>query len=117
LLQSSLASPDQCIRIIQNCIQTMVAYSFSTMAYTPHDIRLMDAMIARIARRCYGLPSSFPTRAVLQPVEHFGLGTGSLLPLYIRNSARMLVLSLNDEGRLGTITRAMLIIQCKLAAE
>ena len=35
LLQGSLASPDQCIRIVQSCIQPVVAYSFSTMAYTP----------------------------------------------------------------------------------
>ncbi len=84
LLQGSLASPDQSIRIVQSCIQPVVAYSFSTMAYTANDIRLLDAMIARIARRCYGLPASFPTRAVLLPGEHYGLGVGSLLPIYVR---------------------------------
>jgi len=117
LLQGSLASSDQCIRIIQNCIQPIVSYSFPTMAYTPNDIRLLDAMIARVARRCYGLPTSFPTRAVLLPAEQYGLGVGSLLPIYVRMAARALALSLNDEGRLGVVTRAMLKLQCRLAAD
>jgi ribonuclease HI len=117
LLQGSLASPDQSIRIVQSCIQPVVAYSFSTMAYTANDIRLLDAMIARIARRCYGLPASFPTRAVLLPGEHYGLGVGSLLPIYVRIATRALILSLNDEGRLGTVTRALLRVQCQLAAD
>ena len=95
-LQGSLASPDQCIRIIQTCIQTVVAYSFPTMAYTPNDIRLMDAMIARTARRCYRLPPSFPTRAVLLPADQYGLGIGSLLPIYVRNATRALTLSMAD---------------------
>ena len=100
-LQGSLASPDQCIRIIQTCIHAVAAYSFPTMAYTPNDIRLMDAMIARTARRCYRLPPSFPTRAVLLPTEQYGLGVGSLLPIYVRNATRALILSLTDKGRLS----------------
>lgn len=41
----------------------------------------------------------------------FGLGVGSLLPTYVQRSARALVLALNDPGRLGVVTRALLKLQ------
>jgi ribonuclease HI len=110
-LATSLASPDQRLQIIRMCLQPAVAYAMAVMPYTPRDIALLDRTIANIARSSYGLKPGFPTRALLLPTDQFGLGVGSMLPHYLRKAAAALANSLNDPGRLGVVTRALLDLQ------
>lgn len=53
--------------------------------------------------------------AALQPTNALGLGVGSVRELYIRRAGKALVQALNDGGRLGAVTRAMLDLQYSMA--
>jgi hypothetical protein len=105
------ATPDQKLQMIQRLIHPAVAYSLSTMAYTQADMATLDAIITRAVRTCYKLPKYLPSQAIVLPPEAFGLGVGSLRELYAVKAARCLTLSLNDTGRLGITTRALLKLQ------
>lgn len=110
-LATSLASPRQRLHVLRTCVKAQAAYGLACMPYTVADLRLVDAAIARAARRCCGLPRGLPTRSVLLPTLLYGMGVGSLLTDYVQKAACSLVRSLNDEGRLGTVTRALLARQ------
>jgi hypothetical protein len=81
------------------------------MAYTPADILEFDRLLARIAKQCYGLPRNFPIEAVLKPVTQCGLGLGSLLSDYGAKAGKIYINCLNDPGRLGAVSRALLAAQ------
>jgi exonuclease III/ribonuclease HI len=114
-IATSLATPGQRLRMLQQCVHSSVAYAFAAMPYTKQDIATLDTTLAGYAKKCYGLPRSFPTRTTLLSVEEYGLGLGSLLPQYARVAHRALVLALNDDGRLGAVTRALLPKQHSVA--
>jgi ribonuclease HI len=116
-IAESLASPDQKLNMVRTLLQPFVAYSLSVMAYTPQDIAGLDALIAGVAKRCYGLKLGFPNRAILAPADRMGLGIGTIRTLYVAKAAKALVQSLNDEGRLGVVTRSMLHLQSYYAGE
>ena len=108
---ASRATPDQKIRIIKQLLHPAIAYSLSTMAYTSADLAKLDSIISSAARRCYNLPNYMATQGVLAPPEEFGLGLGSVREMQAARAARCLTLSLNETGRLGAATRALLELQ------
>ena len=78
---------------------------------TAGDINALDQCIAKLARKAWGLPSCTSTTAILARREAAGLNMESLWVPYIDRATYMLTTTLNDEGRLGVITRAMLSLQ------
>jgi hypothetical protein len=114
-IRGSLASPRQCLHMLQTVVKPGIIYGFHLAAFTPADICLLDSVLARTAKRCFGLQASAPTAAILLPHTHMGLGLGSLMTDYVQRCADMLVRSLNDDGRLGAVTGALMSIQQHLA--
>lgn len=59
-LLSSMASPSQCLQVLETCIRPYITYSFATGAYTKNDILRLDSLLTQIAKRAWGLSTSVP---------------------------------------------------------
>ena len=110
-LAMSMASPRQCLGIIQSCIKTQMAYAFGVAPYTMQEIGLLDRTLAGITRRCCRLPRSMATASILLSRDKAGMGLTSLAVEYTTRVAASLVRALNDPGRLGIVTKALLSLQ------
>jgi ribonuclease HI/exonuclease III len=110
-LASSLASPRQCLHIMQTVIKPGIAYVLSVAPFTMAQLYKLDQEVAKIAKACYMLPQSFPTHGLLLDTQSAGLGVISLVPDYVQVSTRCLVRGVNDDDRLGLVTKALLTIQ------
>ena len=108
---ASMASTKQKLKMISQVIKPGVTYDFPLAFYNPRDISKMDNKIASLARKACWLPSSSPTIGILAAQEQGGLGVTSLWIDYVQLSTSMIIKALNDEGRLGTVTRALLNLQ------
>jgi ribonuclease HI len=112
-IRHSMASDWQKLRLLETILRPAITYSMATTSYSSQAINKMDAHIARAARTCLGLPSSTATVALLLPKEQSGMGIKSLWCDYVNRSIQNLTNCLNDTGRLGTVTRAILQLQNK----
>ena len=115
-ISTSLCSPSQQIQYIQSSIRPYLTYSFPLAAYSLHDIRRLDAAIARVAKRAYGISLSTPTHFILQEKDKVGMGVDSLMLDYCQLGAAALARALNDKGPLGRSTKALLKAQHKIVA-
>lgn len=110
-LAASFASYRQRRVILSKVIRPAATYAFPLAPYTRHEISILDRALAQVARRCLDLPSSFPTAALLSDPGEGGLGIGSLMADYVQLNCAGLTKALNDTGRLGRITQALLETQ------
>ena len=110
-LAASMASPRQCLHIIRTCLKPKIAYAFGIAPYTMQEIGRLDRVLASIARKCCRLPRSMATASILLSTEKSGMGLISLTVDYATRAAESLTHALNDEGKLGVTTRAMLVLQ------
>jgi ribonuclease HI len=107
-LNSSYATPEQKQKIIDTAIKTAVAYALCVTPCSPNDIKMLDNILTTTVKRAHGLPRSSPTAMVHEDVEKFGLGCTSLAATYAHRNAVALIEALRDEGKMGTITKAVL---------
>jgi hypothetical protein len=82
---SSFTSPSQTLKYFQNSIRPYVTYAFPTGIYNPQDIRELDSVLARFAKRALYLPLYTPNAMILEKVEHMGIGATSLMVDYLQN--------------------------------
>ena len=75
------------------------------------DLQVLNAAIARVAKKAYRLPLSTPTYCPLQSRENAGMGVSSLMLNYVQLNTKYLIRALNDRGPLGMTTRALLARQ------
>ena len=113
LLSQSMASPRQCLHVIATCIKPAVAYAFAVAPYSTFDISRLDRAIAVAVRKCCKLPKSFQNAAIHLSHTHAGMGVGSLMVEYVQVTTACLTRALNDTGRLGLVTRALMDLQHK----
>jgi hypothetical protein len=107
------ASSRQGLHLIQTCIKPAVAYTMIGAPYTDQDIAQMDRAIASITKRCCRLPTGFPNAAIHSPTSEAGLGISSLMMEYTQITTATLTRAMNDQGKLGHITRALLPTQSR----
>ena len=107
------ASPKQKLAMIRTCLKAYITYSFPLGIQSKDDIADLDGIVARTAKRALRLPLSTPTWLVLQENEACGAGVESLLVDYVQLGTAYLVRALNDQGKLGIVTKAMLNAQAK----
>ena len=113
-LASSMASPRQCWNVIKQSLRPKITYAFGIVPYTMQEIGRLDRTLAGIARRCCRLPRSTPTTSILLTPERAGMGMISLVVDYATIAAQTLTMAMNDQGRLGATTRALLSHQIKV---
>jgi hypothetical protein len=88
-----------------------VTYAFPTGIYNPQDIRELDSVLARFAKRAPYLPIYTPNATILENVERMSIGATSPMVEYLQNVTAYLIRALNDKGPLGTLTRSMMKMQ------
>ena len=111
------ASVRQCIHMIQTCVKPAAAYTMVAAPYSEADIGLVDQAIAAMTRKCCRLPEGFPGAAIQRPITEAGMGVSSLMMEYTQITAATLTRALNDQDKLGCITRALLPIQSALLGD
>ena len=104
------ASSKQKLAMIQTTLKPFITYSFPLGVQTPGDISDLDGVVAATAKRALKLPMSTPTGLVLEG-SACGAGAESLMIDYVQLGAAYLIRALNDGGKLGTVTKAMLKAQ------
>ena len=102
------ATPTQCLRIISQCVRAAIKYPMIVAPFSLTDIHVIDRAVLKTVKLCCSLPRSFPTRALHLPKTEAGLGVPSLLTEYTQITATALTQSMNDQGHLGILTRALL---------
>ena len=110
ILESS-ASPKQKSIMIQTSLKPYITYSFPLGIQSHEDLKELDSIIFRTAKRALRLPMSTPTGLVLEQQIASGTGAQSLLVDYVQLGTAYLVRALNDEGKLGVFTKAILKAQ------
>ena len=110
-LACSLASPAQKLQVLRRCIVPAVTYHFPLAPYTARQLENLDKKIIQIAKRCMHLPKGM-ANAILHEDRHVGgMGVTSLLEDYTHLNTQSYVTLKNDQGRLGTVKRALEVKQ------
>ena len=76
--------------------------------YVEQGEKTLDRALASLAKKCCTLPTSYPTASIHLPHTHGGLGIPSLTTNYTQIICTNLTRALNDPGKLGCITHALL---------
>lgn len=116
-ISSSMASYRQRLHMIKTCIKPGITYCFSLAPYTDKQITKLDNLIAQQAKTACNLPRSMPNAAILLEQAASGLGLTSLHVDYIQLNVASLIRALNDQGRLGAVTRGLLKMQNERAGD
>jgi hypothetical protein len=107
----SMASCKQKLRLVDTLLKPFMEYSFSTGAYTINDIARLDSLVAQVAKHAFHISPSSPTAMVQEDRDQAGMGVTSLQKHYTAALAAQLTDALNDKGRLGAVTYALLKLQ------
>lgn len=110
-LAASFASYRHRRIIVNEVIRPAATYAFPLAPDSKQELQILDKTMALVTRRCLGLPASLPTAAVLSDAGDGGLGVGSFMADYVQLNCAGLTKALNDTGRLGRVTRALLRTQ------
>jgi hypothetical protein len=78
------------------------------VALPPPPIKAVDAVLEKISRQIWNLPASFPRAGLHTLLDEVGLNIPSVWEDYCGTTIRSWTQILNDEGALGTTTRASL---------
>ena len=113
----SPASAAQRLRLIETLLRPRIRYSFATGAYTAADIAQLDGLLACTAKYAWHLPRGTPTALVHEDRERGGMGVTSLKEEYVKEQTAALTDALNDPGRLGAVTCALLQVQVQAAGK
>eukprot|EP00877_Chromochloris_zofingiensis_P009500 jgi/Chrzof1/4803/UNPLg00807.t1 len=112
-LNSSFATPEQRMRILNTCIIPGVTYAFPILPFSHGDIHRFDRMLVRAVKKAYGLPGYTSNAMIHTGLDKAGLDFPSLRVEYDKLNLSYLVKALNDTGPLGYTTRHL--IQAQLA--
>ena len=82
--------------------------AFPICPYTPNDIAGLDSLMVRTAQRSIRLPGYTPNAMVLEDRQRAGVGVCSLLVDYTQYNLSYVTSALNDQGRLGSVSRALM---------
>jgi hypothetical protein len=110
-LARSLASPAHKIRIIETCMRPSLAYGLDLMPGTVADLYVLQSILDTATKKASGLTASAPSAFASTPRERGGLGCYSLVADVAVRATQRLTRCLNDAGRLGRLTRALLQAQ------
>jgi hypothetical protein len=111
------ASQRQLLQLIQTCIKPAVAYTMAVAPYRPRDIARLDRAIATIAKKCCNLSISTPNAAIHSHIEDAGMGITSLMVEYLQITTATITRGMNNKGKLGATTLALLMKQCEMLGD
>ena len=88
-----------------------MCYVFSTTSFSPLDIKRLDAAVTHFTKGAIGLMGCTPKALVHEDISKGGFGMTSLLHSYVQEQTNTILKCLHDNGRLGSITKHMLLKQ------
>jgi len=107
-LHTSLLNTSQKVRTINTCLRRRLAYPMAIAPYTYTQIHALDSCLTKAIKQAYGLTPSTGTAFAHEEAHKGGLGFPSLATEYYTTLIQSLTRALNDETRLGDISRTLL---------
>ena len=95
----------------ESSLLSFLRHCFCLAPFTPRQLQvrdLEDAVRARFYKALLSLLAGTSTDLMYLPNDHHGLGSQSLVPIYVQTAAETLVDCLSDKGALGDVIRALL---------
>ena len=111
------ASPRQVAHNIRTTIIPALANAIGITPCNKSDIHLLDSILTQAAKRGHGIPAFGPTAMTHEDRESGGLEIPSMMVSYTVKHSQLLIESLNNTGRQGAITRALLNLQLRLIGD
>ena len=111
----SPASLRQKMEMEHQCIATALAYHLHIAPFSSTQLQALDKARARVLKSMLKISNSSPTDMLYARQVDYGAGATSLTPMYAQISAESLTMMLNDTGRLGVLSRAVMAAQLKQA--
>jgi hypothetical protein len=112
-MSRSYNSQTQKLRTMQTCLKAKARYSFPLGCYSDKEIAVIDRVMDSIVRQAYHLPKGTPTAMIREDVCRGGLGNTSLMVSYVTTAVKNLTEALEEQGKRGQLTRAMLKAQLR----
>ena len=110
-LGESYGSQAQKLLVMQTCLKAKAQYAFPLMCYNDRQIQSLDSVMDAVVRAAYRLPPGTPTAMIREDIKKGGLGNASLMVAYTATAVKNLTRALNDAGKRGDLTRALLKAQ------
>jgi hypothetical protein len=98
----------QRLQVIRQCIIPGITYAFPIMPLKLHDLDRLDSLIAKCAKKAFGLAGYAPNALIHASSLQGGMGIQSLRVHYYQANLSALVKALNDNGPLGLTTRHLM---------
>ena len=108
-LQSLFTTPAQKLQVYRSKIVAAMRYVFSTTAFSPLDIKMLAAAMTCVMKDAIGLMGCTRIALLHEDISKGGLGMTSLLHPYVQEQTNTIVKCLHGDGRLGSITKHMLM--------
>jgi len=77
--------------------------------YTERQLHILDLIRGRVIKKILRLPSTMSTAVLYLPDNKLGFKMESIVPAHAQMAAESLIHSLEDKGKLGTLTRALTV--------
>jgi ribonuclease HI len=107
------SSQSQKLRVLETCLKAKAQYAFPLMCYSDSQIEGLDRIMDTVVRAAYRLPPGTPTAMLRETLVKGGLGNTSLKAAYTTTAVKNLTEALNDQGKRGMLTWAMIKMQSK----
>lgn len=107
-LAGSYATPKQTMEIIKSAVVPSIAYAFPITPCSESDLAQWDRLTLDVIKQKYSLWPTTSTAILREDKHNFGLGCFSINVEYNARCASALTNSLNDNGKHGRITHALL---------
>ena len=115
-LAASMASSSQKLRIIDTCLRPAMAYGTDLAICPLSQLTTLQSVLNTATKRAYGVMASAPNALTQTPRAAGGMGCHSIAVDAATRATERLVRNLNDTGRTGRISRALLRAQLDMAA-
>jgi len=95
------------IEMKQSCVLLALLYPCCLAPYTERRLHILDLIRGRVIKKILRLPSTMSTAVLYLPDNKLGFKMKSIVPAHAQMAAESLIHSLEDKGKLGTLTRAL----------
>lgn len=100
--------------IIETSPRPSLTYGASLVPFSAAQLAIFDSILATLTKKAHGLHASAGSAFAHEAKSAGGLGGHSLMVETARQAVQRLTRGLNDAGRLGRLTRALLTAQLEL---
>ena len=112
-IAKSLGAIPQKLEMERSMILSTIEYHMAHAPFSMRQVKDLDRIRCRALKASLKIPNTSASDVLFLSREDLGCGLQSLEPLYAKECAAMLASTLNDTGRLGILSRALIACQLK----